>query len=149
MVEKLPILLVEDNDDDISLLKRAFLKAGIDAPVHSCSDGAEAIEYLHGEGNYSDRNKFPFPRVLITDLKMPRCSGFDLLQWLDQHPDCSVIPTIVLTSSREEKDVKKAFELGANCYFQKPSTFTELCELVRLSHEFWSRSILPAIPNGC
>jgi CheY-like chemotaxis protein len=149
MAEPLLILVAEDDEDDLSLLKRAFMKCGVQLPVHSCRDGVEAIAYLRGEGKFEDRTQFPFPRVLVTDLKMPRCSGFDLLEWLNKHPECGVIPTVVLSSSREERDVNRAFQLGANCYFEKPTTFDELCRIVQLSNDFWSASVLPRLPKAC
>jgi CheY-like chemotaxis protein len=147
--DPLLILIAEDDPNDSLLLRRAFQKNGIENPVHICEDGAMAMSYLRGEGIYADREKYPFPRAIITDLKMPRCSGFELLEWLDSHAECSVIPIIVLSASAEDKDVKRCFELGANCYFQKPSNFGELCELVKLNHDFWTRSVLPAIPKKC
>lgn len=147
--EPLLVLIAEDDPNDVLLLRRAFQKNGMDLPVHVCNDGQEAMDYLRGEGPYADRLKYPFPRAIITDLKMPRCSGFELLEWLDEHAECSVIPTIVLSASAEDRDVKRCFELGANCYFQKPSNFADLCELVKLNHIFWTKSVLPALPKRC
>jgi CheY-like chemotaxis protein len=146
---KLIILVAEDDPNDVLLLQRAFQKSGIPLPVHVCHDGAETIAYLRGEGRYADRNTFPFPRVLITDLKMPRCGGFEVLEWLYVHPECNLIPKIVLSASAEERDVKRAFGLGVNCYFRKPSTFQELQEIVKLASEFWSRAVLPPLPATC
>jgi CheY-like chemotaxis protein len=148
-VDPLLVLIAEDDPNDVLLLRRAFQKNGWELPVHVCNNGAEAMDYLRGEGPYADREKYPFPRAIITDLKMPRCTGFELLEWLDEHTECSVIPTIVLSASAEDRDVKRCFELGANAYFQKPSNFAELCELVKLNHTFWSRSVLPALPKRC
>jgi CheY-like chemotaxis protein len=149
MKEKLIILVAEDDENDTFLLRRAFTRNGIDLPVHVCRDGAEAMAYLKGEEPYVDRTKYPFPRALITDLKMPRCSGFDLLEWLNVHPECGVIPTIVLSASAEEQDVTRAYQLGANCYFRKPRSFDELVKVVRLSHEFWTESLIPPLPKNC
>jgi CheY-like chemotaxis protein len=146
---KLIILLVEDDPNDTLLLQRAFRKSGIDIPVHVCTDGADAKAYLKGEGKYADRNAFPFPRVLITDLKMPRCSGFDLLDWLQNHPECNLIPKIVLSASAQEGDVARAYEIGANCYFKKPSTFEELCKFVQIAHAFWLSAVVPPLPQDC
>lgn len=146
---RLIILVVEDDANDTFLLKRAFEKNGIDLPVHVCTDGEDAMQYLQGKGRYSDRVKFPFPRVVITDLKMPKASGFDLLEWLLKHPECSLIPRIVLSASAEEKDVTRAYQLGANCYFQKPRSFDELCELVKIANTFWLRAAIPPLPPNC
>jgi CheY-like chemotaxis protein len=147
--ERMLILVADDDPDDILLLKQAFQRNGIGLPVHACANGAEAIAYLQGEGEFADRDKFPFPRFLFTDLKMPRCSGFELLQWLANHPDCKVIPAIVLSGSAEEIDVKRAYQLGANAYFQKPSSFDDLVSLVKIAAEFWARSLVPMVPSKC
>jgi CheY-like chemotaxis protein len=147
--EQMIVLVAEDDANDALLLKRAFQKSEIEMPVHVCIDGGDAMSYLRAEAPYTDREKFPFPRVLITDLKMPRCSGFELLQWLDEHPECGVIPIIVLSASAEDRDVKRCFELGANAYFQKPSSFNELCEIVKVNYDFWIRSVLPSLPVKC
>lgn len=147
--QQLVILVAEDDENDSFLLLRAFKKVGIAMPSHICRDGAEAMEYLKGEGKFSDRTTYPFPRVLITDLKMPKCSGMDLLRWLDEHPDCNLIPKIVLSASAQPADVKLAYQLGANCYFRKPATFNELVELVTLAQTFWSRAELPELPKTC
>jgi CheY-like chemotaxis protein len=80
---------------------------------------------------------------------MPRCSGFELLQWLADHPECKVIPTVVLSGSAEEIDIRRAYQLGANAYFQKPSSFDDLVSLVKLCSDFWSRSLVPMVPTKC
>jgi CheY-like chemotaxis protein len=80
---------------------------------------------------------------------MPRCSGFDLLRWLHDHPDCNLIPKIVLSASAEPADVKLAYQLGANCYFTKPPNFDKLVEFVKLAHDFWSTANLPELPKNC
>lgn len=147
--QRLVIVVAEDDPNDVVLLQRAFQKNGIPLPVHVCNDGADAMAYLKGEGRYADRQTYPFPRVLITDLKMPRCGGFELLEWLDKHPECNLIPKIVLSSSAEERDVRKAFQLGANCYFRKPATVQELQEIVKLASDFWTRALLPELPQFC
>jgi CheY-like chemotaxis protein len=147
--EPLIILVVEDDENDSFLLERAFKKTGIDMPVRICRDGGEAMSYLKGEGKFNDRSAFPFPRVLITDLKMPRCSGFDLLRWLYNHPECNLIPKIVLSASAETEDVKLAYQLGANCYFRKPARSDELVEIAAAAQSFWTKAELPPLPKNC
>src|SRR5689334_17716235 len=149
MNRNLPILVAEDDPNDVTLLKRAFLKNGINNPVHVCSDGEDAIAYLQGSGSYRDREKFPFPSILITDIKMPRRNGFEILQWLREHPECHIIPVMVLSASREERDVKKSYEMGANAYIHKPSSFAELVKLMQIASEFWSVCEKPALPDFC
>ncbi len=142
------ILVVEDDPNDALLLQRAFKKNAIELPVHVCTDGEDAITYLKGEGPYKNRETYPFPRVLITDLKMPRCSGFDLLEWLQGHPEYNLVPKIVLSASAQESDVIRAYHLGANCYFRKPSTFEELCKVVQVSYAFWLQATVPPLTEN-
>jgi CheY-like chemotaxis protein len=146
---KLIILVAEDNADDAMLLEHAFRKNGIDLPVHVCTDGEDTLRYLKGEGRYANRAQFPFPRVIITDLKMPRCDGFQVLQWLQDHPECNLIPKFVFSASAQEEDVVRAYQLGANSYFRKPSTLGELVDLVRITNAFWTAATLPPLPEKC
>ena len=138
------ILLVEDEENDAMLLKMAFKKNNILNPLHWVKDGLEAIAYLNGEGVYADHELYPFPEVLIVDLKMPRMSGLELLQWIRDHPNYKVIPTIIMSSSQQDSDIDKAYALGANTYMIKPSSFDELARMARLAHEYWAASVKPA-----
>jgi CheY-like chemotaxis protein len=131
------MLLFEDDDNDAFLLQRALKKAGIENPIHRVRDGQEGIEYLAGVGQYADRRRYPFPRVVLLDLKMPRKSGLEVLEWIKSHPEHKVIPTIVFTASREQQDIAASYGLGANCFVVKPSQFEDLEHLVRILHEFW------------
>src|SRR5262245_6272471 len=143
MTEPLPILIAEDNPVDAELLDRALTHAGLPGPVRFVEDGHEAIEYLEGRGGYANRKEFPFPKVIISDLKMPRVNGLELLQWLADHPQCCIIPTILLSSSAVSEDIKAAYKLGANTYFEKPVSFDALQELVRSLKDYWMRRKLP------
>src|SRR4051812_24918994 len=116
------ILVAEDDPNDVTLLELAIRKNGITAPVNVVRDGEEAVEYLEGKGRYADRQKYPFPSVIITDVKMPRRDGLEVVQWVRQHPKCSVMPIVMLSGSRIEQDVLKAYKLGANSYFTKPGS---------------------------
>src|SRR5215469_7150615 len=137
------ILLVEDEENDATLLKLAFKKNNISNPVQWVQDGLDAIAYLNGEGAYADRTQYPFPEVLILDLKMPRMNGLEFLAWIREHPEFRVIPTIIMTSSRQDPDIEKAYNLGANTYMIKPSSFEELARLVKLAHDYWAASVKP------
>src|SRR5882672_7246302 len=95
--EKSVVLVADDDPDDVLLLKQAFQRAGMTVAMHHSLNGAEAISYLKGEGEFADREKFPFPRMMLTDLKMPVCSGFEVLQWQRENPAHRVFPTIVLS----------------------------------------------------
>lgn len=143
------ILLAEDDPNDVLLARRACKKAGITWPVHVVKDGEEAKVYLRGEGIYADRSKYPFPRMLVTDLKMPRCDGLELLKWVRDNPTCGVVPTIVLSASPSGEDVKRAYELGANCYLCKPANFDRLVTLFTWLRTFCEEALLPDSPNKC
>jgi CheY-like chemotaxis protein len=131
------MLLFEDDDNDAFLLQRALKKANINNPVRRVTDGQEGIDYLAGVGQYADRSKFPFPRVVLLDLKMPRKGGMEVLEWMKSHPDFKVIPTIIFTASKEQQDVAMSYGLGANCFITKPSKFEDLEYLMHILHEFW------------
>lgn len=137
------ILLVEDDENDAMLLKMAFEKNGIGNPVQWVRDGLEAVAYLNGEGNFADRAQYPFPEVLLVDLKMPRMTGLELLAWINEHPEFKIIPTIIMTSSRQDLDIESAYRLGANTYMTKPIAFDELAKMVKLTHEYWAISAKP------
>jgi CheY-like chemotaxis protein len=131
MNDKPIMLLAEDDEDDVLLFQMAFRKTGIACILKRVADGKEAIDYLSGRGTYSDRAKHPFPAVLVTDLKMPRVSGFDLLAWIQRELPAGSLPAIVLSVSAEERDRERAAELGAKAYWIKPTGWQELSRLLR------------------
>jgi CheY-like chemotaxis protein len=143
MIDNYTILLVEDDPNDVLFLKRALKKNGISNPISVLPDGDEAIAYLTGEGKYSDRHTYPFPKVIMLDLKMPRRGGLEVLEWLKEHPQYRVIPTLVLTSSKINEDVVKAYGLGANSYMVKPSNFEDLQQMIKVAYEYWSFCLKP------
>jgi CheY-like chemotaxis protein len=130
----LPILYVEDEENDGFLLRRAFVKAGIPNPLEVVTDGNEAIEYLSGLGTYTKRR---IPQLVFLDLKLPFKTGFEVLAWLRQQPALHTIPVIILTSSTQESDVHKAYALGANAYLVKPPGPEELTVMVETIRAFW------------
>ena len=131
------IMLVEDSEDDREMMRFAFRKAGVENPVCELHSGDEAIAYLSGHGQYVDRERWPLPCIIITDLKMPRMNGFDLLQWMRERPEFDPIPRIVDSTSSREDDRKRAGDLGACAYFQKPLQLDHLVELVRHLDATW------------
>ena len=135
------VLVAEDNPDDALLLRRAIDKAGITARVKIVSDGEEMLLYLQGRGAYANRIANPLPTLMILDLKMPRKTGLEVLQWIDENPEVAVVPTIVLSASNLEKDVRAAYNLGANTYFVKPTTFEELVETMRTVEKYWRQAM--------
>ena len=131
------ILLVEDEENDILLIQRAFRKAKLSNPVHIVRDGEQAIAYLRGDGAYADRLESPLPTMILLDLKLPRASGHDVLKWLRTQAALRRIPVVVLTSSRESTDVNRAYDLGANSYLVKPVQFDALIEMLKNVDMYW------------
>jgi CheY-like chemotaxis protein len=134
---RLPILVVEDDPNDVVLLRRAFQKSKLLNPVTFLPDGQLARDYLAGDGAYADRSQHPIPVLLLLDLKLPRMSGLELLSWLRDQPVLNRLLVVVLTSSRESSDLDRAYELGANSYLVKPVAFEALLELVQAIGLYW------------
>lgn len=131
------ILLVEDDTNDVLLIGRAFRKANIANPIQVVSDGEAAVRYLSGEEAYADRDRYPLPMLMLLDLKLPRRSGLEVLEWVRQQPKLRRIPVVVLTSSRENIDVNRAYDLGANSYLVKPVAFDGLLNMVKALNQYW------------
>ena len=143
-----PLLIVEDSADEAMLLTRALTGAGVSVPLVILQDGDDAIEYLAGRGTFADRLQHPAPQLLLLDLKLPRVSGFGVLQWVRAQPGLRRLPIVVLTSSGEEQDVINAYEMGANSYLVKPSGFRDLQELARKVHEYWiNTNVRPSLAS--
>jgi Response regulators consisting of a CheY-like receiver domain and a winged-helix DNA-binding domain len=139
MTSSTPILLVEDDDNDIFFFKRATELAGVENPLRIVKDGQEATDYLEGKGTFSDREQHPSPGVVVLDLNLPRKHGLEVLKWIRQSQHWSTIPIIILTSSNSEIDVTVAYRLGCNSYFVKPTDPDLLVELMRLLKDYWFR----------
>ena len=133
------ILLADDNPDDVVLVRMAFKKTGIINPLMVVSDGARAIQYLKGEGEYADRQKFPFPQALLLDLKMPNMGGLGVLAWLRTWPLGKHLPVIVLTHSCYDSDVTQAYKLGANSFLVKPADFHQFTMAITQMADHWLR----------
>jgi DNA-binding response OmpR family regulator len=131
------ILMAEDDDNDVFFLERAFKQAQITNPRQRVEDGEEAIAYLRGDGEYSDRRKFPLPYFMLLDLKLPRKNGFEVLAWARQQPHIKRLPIAVLTSSKAAPDINRAYDAGANTYLVKPVNFEDLLETIRSLNRFW------------
>ncbi len=149
MENQCPILIAEDDDSEALLIKRAIHKAGFNNPFHISSDREQTRDYLRGTGEFADRARFPFPRILLIDLNTPRLTHFPLLVWLKQHPNCRVTPTVVLTSSAMPSDVERAYQLGANAFLVKPVHFEHLVRLFKLTLEFWQICEKPPPQHHC
>jgi CheY-like chemotaxis protein len=143
------ILIAEDTETDAELVRIALRSIGVKNPLEIVPDGQAAIDYLCAKGKYEDRAVFAFPIVLFVDLKMPRVNGFEVLRWLRDHPECLIIPVIVLSSSGTDLDVKMAYQLGANAYLMKPGNLDDLKAMLRSTLEFWDWCCKPALPKKC
>jgi len=144
---RLIILLVEDSDHDVFFVRRATEQGGAGHEVYAVPEGGEAVRYLQGEGQYANRQEFPVPNIVLTDLKMPGMNGFEFLRWVRDHSEYGIIPVIVYSSSSVEEDVREAYSLGANSYMVKPSDLTAMIDLLRATWEFWSRCECPPMPG--
>lgn len=137
------ILIVEDSQEDSEILKRAFKKTGANIPLRFVSDGQQAMDYLSGEGPYADRTANPLPRLMLLDLKLPKLDGFDVLGWLQTQPKLKLLPVTVLTSSNLDKDVDRAYGLGANSYLVKPSSLSGFEDIANRLHDYWLETNRP------
>lgn len=131
------ILLVEDNPKDVFLVQRAFRKAEIITSLQVVNDGDAAIQYLSGSAPYTDRALHPLPVLVLLDLKLPRRSGAEVLDWLRQQPGLKRLPVVALTSSREYADVNRVYDLGANAYIVKPVDFNQLVDILKTLNLHW------------
>jgi CheY-like chemotaxis protein len=143
-----PVLSAEDEESDAIILRLAFVKAKLPHPLVIVSDGQGAINYLSGNGHYADRSIHPLPALILLDLKMPRMNGFDVLIWLAARPEFKDLPSVMLSSSSDESDIKKARQLGARDYFIKPHGLSELVKIAQQIEKSWLTPPLPSPPSG-
>jgi CheY-like chemotaxis protein len=141
------IMVIEDNRDDQDLIKFAFKKLGIEAPIHFLDNGSAAIAYMMGEGKYADRTSYTYPTFIMTDLKMPLADGFSVLEFLKANPEWAVIPTVVFSASQDMDDIKKSYMLGASSYHVKPSELDELVNQIKVLHEYWMTCEVPIVDS--
>jgi CheY-like chemotaxis protein len=131
------VLLVEDNQDDVYLLKMACTRTGIPHTLRVVTDGAMAVDYLSGNGEYADRTAFPMPNVVFLDIKMPKLSGHEVLKWIRSQPGLKNLPVVMLTVSTQSTDVDRAYELGVTSYLQKVPCLAEFGQGVRVILKYW------------
>lgn len=138
------ILLVEDEETDVFLLKNAFAQVGLTNPVHVARHGGEALDYVHGRGRFSDRSVFPLPYLILLDLKLPHTMGLEVLRQIRQQPNFRSIIILILTSSEDSRDIDTAYALGANGYLIKPADVMKLNALAQSIKDFWLGQNRPA-----
>ena len=146
MSETRYILLLEDSDDDAFFFDRAVNKTGLGIKTQRVRNGQEAIDYLQGIGEFSDRRQFPLPHVIMLDLKMPICDGFDFLSWKRNQPAFAFLPAIVMTSSDLASDVRRSYELGAHSFTTKLKTPNLLSDRIEALQEWWFQNCILLSP---
>jgi len=140
-----PILLVEDNPDDIFFNKMACQRTGIHHPINIVTDGQAAIDYLSGKGPYADRVMHPLPRLMFLDINLPKRNGHEVLQWVRAQPELKVLPIVMLTTSNQPSDIERAYRLGATSYSLKQSNLVSFGESIRTILKYWFE--LTLMPN--
>jgi CheY-like chemotaxis protein len=137
MPHKATILVVEDSEDHVLLLRYAFQKAGMINPVQVVNTGQDAVAYLSRTGPYSDWDRFPLPALVLLDLNLLGLTGFEVLTWIRQHNGMKAWRVAMLTSSDLERDIKMAYELGANAFLVKPVGLDKLVEMMSVLRVHW------------
>ncbi len=137
------ILLVEDEENDVVFMEMALKKSGLGSAFQVAEDGQEAIDYLSGAREFANRERFPIPALVFLDLNLPRVMGMDVLKWIRDQPELDAMVVIILTSSQQRSDIRRACSLGANSYLVKPSNPLAMGEIVDLVKRYWLQLNLP------
>lgn len=149
-IKDFTVLLVEDELNDIFLVKRAFKIAHLENPLQVVTDGEEATRYLSGEGKYADREAFPLPKLIVMDIKMPRMTGFEVLEWIKHDGKIRRIPVVIVSSSDRPQDIDRAYELGANAYMVKPMDYHAVERLFESITHYWGLECAkPCLEAAC
>jgi CheY-like chemotaxis protein len=139
------IVIIQDKSIDTNLIAHAFKKIGVSDRIHFLSGGREAIAYMMGEGEFADRNRFAYPTFVVTDLHMSDGDGFSILEFLKTNPEWAIIPTIVLSASKDLDDIKSSYLLGASSYHIKPDSLTGMTHLMLILHAYWMTCEVPEV----
>jgi CheY-like chemotaxis protein len=131
------VLLVEDSEDDVAVMKRACQRTGIPHSLHVVTDGDTAVEYLAGTSIYADRTIYPLPDLVFLDIKLPRRNGHEVLQWIRAQAGLKSLPVVMLTASAQAADVNRAYELGVTSYLRKVACLAEFGQGVRVILKYW------------
>lgn len=131
------VLHVEDDRNDRLLLATTFRNTRINVNLQPAEDGEKTVDYLTGNGIYADREHYPFPRLVVLDLKLPRKSGFEVLSWIRSQDNLKNLPVVILSSSEHEADMKEALQLGASGYYAKPVSVAPLKEVIKEISSKW------------
>ncbi len=139
------ILLVEDNESEVELLRRAVERQNLDCRLHIVTDGQEALDYLFSQGEYAGRDRSQNPRLVLLDLNLPRVDGKEVLSRVRDNKDTSLLPVVVFSSSDDPHEIQTCYELGANAYVQKPLVYAEFLASVESTIRFWGHVNLKAM----
>ena len=139
------ILLVDDNESDIKIAKRAFAKCGLKSNLYVAMDGEEALDFIYHRGKFTDKGMYPRPGLILLDIKMPKVDGFQVLQKLKSDPQYNFIPVIMLTSSKDEEDIVKSYRNGAASFIPKPISYESFIKVVDGFNFYWH--IINRLPN--
>ena len=142
------VLLVEDNPDDVELMRLAFRKNGIACDFVVARDGQEAVDYFEGRGAHAERDTAAMPRLVLLDLNLPKIDGLEVLRRVRAKEQAKLVPVVVLSSSRQDDDVRKSYELGANSYVRKPVDFQEFVGATLLLATYWLKLNEVAVDRG-
>lgn len=132
-----PVLLVEDDPEDVYIARRAFARGKIPNPLHAVGDGKEALEFLQRRGRYGDARDAPRPALILLDLNLPSVDGREVLRRIRRDPELRLIPVVVVTSSGDESDVRACYEAGANAYITKPTEFEGFVQAIVSVGRYW------------
>ena len=141
------ILLVEDSDDDALLFERVVAKSGMGIQVRRVNNGQEGIDYLLGAGPFTDRKRFPFPQLVLLDLKMPICDGFEFLTWKRTQSSLTCLPTVIMTSYDFERMGRRSYELGAHSFTMKVKTTDSVSDRVESLRKWWFEQCITLSPT--
>jgi CheY-like chemotaxis protein len=142
-----PILLIEDSPEDFETTERAFRRSGLKNPIYRCADGDEALDFLYRRGRHADTDNAPRPGVILLDLNLPGTDGREVLSEIKNDPDLKQIPVIVLTTSKDERDIEVCYRCGANSYIQKPVDLDGFMKAIERLNDYWFEVvILPRVP---
>lgn len=144
--ETQPILLVEDSPEDFETTERAFRRSGLKNPIFRCSDGDEALDFLHRRGGYADPDKAPRPGVILLDLNLPGTDGREVLSDIKADPALQQIPVIVLTTSNDDRDIDACYRAGASSYIQKPVDLEGFMKAIERLNDYWFEVVI--LPRG-
>src|SRR3954451_5305012 len=137
MHDQTVILLAEDNEDDLVVIRKAFQRANLTNPIQIVRDGEEALAYLEGRDKYANRDEYPLPGLMLLDLNMPKVDGFEVLARVRQDPALRALRIVVLTTSTDMRDVNRAYNLGANSFMVKPMDFDKTTAAIESFKRYW------------